>query len=693
MKTFSAPDIRNVAVVGHNTVGKTTLVAALLYAAGVTTRAGRIEDGTCPTDFDGEEVERQISINLSCAHAVHRDVRVNFLDAPGYGIFSPEAHAAVAAADSALIVLDAVSGVEVQTDRVWKFAQEFGRPVLFVVNRMDRERASFDRTLESLHKKFGRNVVALQIPVGEEKSFRGTVDLVRMEAHLQEGGQRLDGPIPEDLAGRAREEHEKLVEMVAEGEDALMEKYFAAGTLEAADILPGLRKEIAARKIFPVFCASSSLAIGTRRILDACVALLPSPEGTKVEGTAKDGKPVEVVADEKGHAVAQVFKTVSDPFAGRISYLRIRSGHFQSDGTYWNSTRSSPERFSGLFLPQGKEHVNVPEAKAGDIVAVAKLKETMTGDTLTAKDHPIVLGKLVVPEASIAYAIEPKAKGDEDKISTALHKLIEEDPSLRFQRDEETKEFHLAGASQLHVEIAVARLKKRYGVEVILHPPKVPYRETITRRAEAHGRHKKQTGGHGQFADCKIKVEPLPRGSDFEFVDEIYGGAIPRNYIPAVEKGIQDARKRGYLAGYPMVDFRVILIDGQYHDVDSSELAFKIAGALAFKDAMEKARPTLLEPVMNVEVHAPNEYVGDLMGDLSSRRGQVQGMESGEEDTVIRARVPMSELLTYGAQLRSITQGRGSFHLEFDHYSEVPHPVQEKIIAQSKAGKAAAEGA
>jgi elongation factor G len=515
MKTFTASELRNVAVVGHNTVGKTTLVAALLHSAGSTTRPGRIEEGTCPTDFDGEEMERQISINLAVAHAIHRDVRVNFLDAPGYGIFSPEAHAAVAAADAVLIVLDAVSGVEVQTDKVWRFAAELNRPVIFVVNRMDRERASFDRTMESLHRKFGRGVVPLQIPVGEEKSFRGTVDLVRMESHLHEGGRRVDGPIPEDLSERAHEEHEKLVEMVAEGDDTLMEKFFAQGTLDPADLVPGLQKEIAARKLFPVFSASSSLGIGTLRILDACATLFPSPEGTKVEGIGRDGKPVEVICDDKGHAVAQVFKTVSDPFAGRISYLRVRSGHFQSDGTYWNASKSVPERFSGLFLPQGKEHVNVPEARAGDIVAVAKLKETETFDTLTAKDHPVVLPKLSIPEASIAYAIEPKAKGDEDKISTALHKLIEEDPSLHFQRDEETKEFHLAGASQLHVEIAVARLKKRYGVEVILHPPKVPYRETITRKAEAHGRHKKQSGGHGQFADCKIKVEPLPRGADF----------------------------------------------------------------------------------------------------------------------------------------------------------------------------------
>jgi elongation factor G len=693
MKILSAPEIRNVAVVGHNTVGKTTLVAAMLYAAGATTRPGRIEEGTCPTDFDIEEIDRKISINLACAHAIHRETRINFLDAPGYGIFATEARAAVAAADSVLIVVDAVSGIEVQTEKMWKFAQEFERPVLFVVNRMDRERASFDRVVEGLTKKFGRGVVPLQIPIGEEKSFRGTVDLVRMEAHLIENGKRVDAPIPPDLAERAKAEHEHLVESVAEGEDELMEKFFAQGTLDAADIVPGLKKEIAARKVFPVMATSSALGIGVIRLLDACVALLPAPEGSTVTGTGKDGKEIKVFTNEKDHAVGQVFKTISDPFAGRITFLRVRSGHFQSDGSYWNASRGVAERFSGLFLPQGKEHVSVSEARAGDIVAVAKLKDTLTGDSVTTKDHPVVLPKLAVPEASIAYAIEPKSKGDEDKISTALHKLIEEDPSLHFQRDEETKEFHLAGASQLHVEIAVSRLKKRYSVEVILHPPKVPYRETITRKAEAHGRHKKQTGGHGQFADCRIKVEPLPRGADFEFVDEIYGGSIPRNFIPAVEKGIQEVRRKGYLAGYPMVDFRVILYDGQYHDVDSSELAFKLAGGLAYKEAMEKAKPTLLEPIMNVEVAAPNEYVGDLMGDLSSRRGQVQGMDTGADDqTMIRAQVPMAEMLTYGAQLRSITQGRGSFHLEFSHYSEVPHGIQEKIIAQSKGDKHAAEG-
>ena len=371
MKTFSAPELRNVAVLGHNTVGKTTLVAGLLFASGATTRPGKIEDGTCTTDFDGEEIERKISINLACAHAIHRDVRINFIDAPGYGIFSPEARAAVAAADAVMIVLDAVSGVEVQTEKAWKFATEFARPVLFVINRMDRERASFDRVVESLLKRFGRGVAALQIPVGEEKEFRGTVDLVRMEGHLHEGGKRVDGPIPPDLVERAKAEHEKLVELVAEGEDGLMEKFFAQGTLAPEELLPGLKSEVADRKIFPILCTSSSLGIGLVRVLDACVALLPSPEGSTADATGKDGKPAKIFTNEKDPAVAQVFKTVSDPFAGRISYLRVRSGHFQSDGTYWNATRGIPERFSGLFLPQGKEHVNVPEAHAGDIVAVA----------------------------------------------------------------------------------------------------------------------------------------------------------------------------------------------------------------------------------------------------------------------------------------------------------------------------------
>ena len=449
-----------------------------------------------------------------------------------------------------MIVVDAVAGIEVQTEKAWKFAEQFKKPVLFVVNRMDRERASLERCIADLQKKFGRGVLALQIPVGSEKSFHGTIDLVRMEAHLLEDGKRKDEAIPEEYRERAEVEHKNLVEMVAEGEDHLMEKFFANGTLDASDLLPGLQEEVSERKVFPVMCVSANLEIGVLRLLDACVALLPSPDGTSVAAKDKDGKDVLVKGDDTATPLAQVFKTISDPFSGRITYFRVFSGTFKSDGTYWNSSRSAPERFSGLFLPQGKEHVVVPELRAGDIGAVAKLKDTFTGDSLATKDHPLQLPAITFPEPAIAFAIEAKAKADEDKISNALHKLIEEDPSLHFERDEETKEFHLSGAGQLHVEIAVARLKKRYNVEVILHPPKVPYRETITRKAEAHGRHKKQSGGHGHFADCRIEVSPLPRGSDFQFENDIFGGAIPRNFIPAVEKGIQDAARR-YLAGPP----------------------------------------------------------------------------------------------------------------------------------------------
>ena len=464
-----------------------------------------------------------------------------------------------------------------------------------------------------------------------------------------------------------------------------MEKFFAQGTLEPQDILPGLKREIVERKIFPVLCTSSSSGIGTLRILDACVALLPSPEGRKVEGTGKDGKPVMVFCNEKDHAVAQVIKTVSDPFAGRISYLRVFAGHFQSDGNYWNSTKGVHERFSGLFLPQGKEHVNVPEAQGrrhrrrgeaeGD--ADGRHADDEGQPRRAARSSPCPRPRSPTPSSPRRRATRTRSRPP----STSSSRRTPRSTSSATRRPRSSTS---PGPRSSTSRSRSRGSKKRYGVEVILHPPKVPYRETITRKAEAHGRHKKQTGGHGQFADCRIRVEPLPRGKDFEFVDDIYGGAIPRNFIPAVEKGIQEVRRKGFLAGYPMVDFRVTLYDGQYHDVDSSELAFKLAGALAYKEAMAAAKPTLLEPVMNVEITAPNEYVGDLMGDLSSRRGKVEGMDAADDDTVIKAQVPMSELLTYGAQLRSITQGRGTFHLEFSHYAEVPHALQEKVIAQSK---------
>jgi len=689
MKPFPASQIRNVAVVGHNSVGKTTLVSSCLYTSGAVNRLGRVEDGTAPTDFDPDEIERKISIGNAIAHAEWNKAKINFIDTPGYGIFVTEAFMGIRAADAALVVVDGVAGVEVQTEKVWKFAEAQGIPRMIVLSRMDRERSDFERSLETLEKKLDQHCVPIQIPIGKEKEFRGVIDLVAMKMLTwNDAGKVTVAEIPPSEAERAKEWHEKLLEKVAEGDDTLMERYFEQGGLSEEDVHEGLRREVHAHAIFPVLLCAASRSIGSSSVLDDIVDLMPSPEGRTTSAVLRQsGQTTEWKIDEKAPAAAFVFKTFSDAFSGRITALRIYSGKLKSDGTYRNISRDADERLGGLFLLQGKEHIPVPEALAGDIVAVAKLKDTRTGDTIGVKDLAVTFPAVALPESAIAFAIEGKAKGDEDKIGTALHKIIEEDPSLHFQRDEATKEFHLSGNGQLHVEIIVARLRKRYGVEVILHPPKVPYRETITRKADGHGRHKKQTGGHGQFADCKISMEPLARGGDFEYVDEIFGGAIPRGYIPAIEKGIQEARKRGFLAGFPVVDFRVRLKDGQYHDVDSSEMAFKIAGSLAWKQAMELARPTILEPIMTVQVYCPQEYLGDIMGDLNSRRGRVQGMDTEGDVQVIKANVPMAEMLSYEQTLRSITQGRGSYHMEFDHYDEVPRPIQEKIIEKSRAEK------
>ncbi|MBV9495630.1 MAG: elongation factor G [Acidobacteria bacterium] len=688
MKVYSGSELRNVAVVGHNDTGKTTLVSQLLFNAGATTRQGRIEDGTTTTDFDQDEIERKHSISAAVAFAEWKNTKINLIDTPGFGIFLMEARSALRVADSAAVIVSGVTGVEVTTEKVWKFAEELHLPRILIVNKLDRERASFSRTLEALQKKFGKNVVPIQLPIGEEKDFKGVIDLVAMKAHLYptDGSGKVDvTEIPADLKADADEWREKLIEKVAEGDDTLMERFFDQGGLSQEELMDGLHREVSHHQIYPVLCASASHNVGGHAILDAFLSLLPSPEESKqIEGVDKNGAAVTFDRRPEAFPSALVFKTFSDPFSGRVSLFRVFSGTLKSDSTYWNTTKDHEERVGKLQLIQGKQQVAVPELRAGDIGAVAKLKDVHTGETLAAKEHAIVLKHIEYPEAAISFAIEAKTRGDEDKLSTAIARIIEEDPTIRFARDEQTKEFLISGQGQLHVEIVVSKLKKKYGVDVILHPPKVPYRETITKAADAHGRHKKQSGGHGQFADCKITMEPLPRGGDFEFVDEIFGGSIPRQYIPAVEKGIQDARRKGFLAGFPVVDFRVRLKDGQYHDVDSSEMAFKIAGSLAFQQAMEAGRATLLEPIMHVDINAPSEYVGDLMGDLNSRRGRVEGVDAEEDQQTVHARVPLAEMLTYGSTLRSITQGRGSFHMEFSHYEEVPRSLQEKIIAEQK---------
>ncbi|HVR42736.1 MAG TPA: elongation factor G [Thermoanaerobaculia bacterium] len=687
MKPYTGPEIRNLAVVGHNDTGKTTLISQLLFNAGAVTRLGSILDGTTVTDFDPDEVERKHSISAALAHAEWKDHKINLIDTPGFGIFLMEAKSAMRVADSAAVVVSGVTGAEVSTEKVWKFADELALPAMFVANKMDRERASASRTLDSLQKKFGKSVTPIQIPIGEEKDFRGVIDLISMKAWIYEtdgSGKFTVGEIPASQREQADQAREQLIEKVAEGDDTLMERFFEQGGLSQEEMIEGLQREILAREIFPLVYASSSHNIGGHPILDAMLQLMPAADrGPAVKGRVGEE---EVSLERKDDAPlsALVFKTMSDPFAGRVSMFRVFSGVLSSDTTCLNTSREHEERIGKLQALQGKQQTAVGELHAGDIGGVAKLKDSHTGDTIASKDHPVVLRHISYPEPVISFAIEPKSKGDEDKISTAMSRIMEEDPTIRLGRDEQTKEVLISGQGQLHVEVIVAKLRKKYGVEVILHPPKVPYRETITRAADAHGRHKKQSGGHGQFADCKIKMEPLPRGADFEFVDDIFGGAIPRQYIPAVEKGIQDARSQGYLAGFPVVDFRVRLHDGQFHAVDSSELAFKIAGGLAFKEAMANARPTLLEPIMHVEVYTPTDYVGDLMGDLTSRRGKMEAMESEGDTQVIKAQAPMSEMLTYGSVLRSITQGRGSFHMEFSHYDEVPRHLQDKIIAEAK---------
>jgi elongation factor G len=690
MKVYEPSAIRNVAVVGHGGCGKTSLVSAMLFDMGAVNRLGRVDDGTTVTDFDPDEIERKISLQTAVAYGEWRKAKLNLLDAPGYANFLSEARSALRVADAALVVVDSVAGVEVQTEKVWAYAGDYDIPRLIVVNRMDRDRASFERTMESLQRAFGRAVVPLAIPLGEEKGFVGVADLVVGKAdvyHDDQSGKFEAVEVPAEIKDAASSWREKLVEMVAESNEDLMEEFFDKGTLPQEDFVKGLRKAVLAGRVFPVLPASSLRNVGVHPLLDAIVELLPSPvDRGEVEGTDPIKK--ETVTRQPAPDApfsAFVFRTIADPHAGRISLFRVYSGTFKSDTTVHNTTRDVPERVGHLELLQGKTQTPVTELPAGDIGAVAKLKETQTGDSLSDKAHPIVYPPVVYPEPATTFAMEPKTRGDEDKISASLHRLMEEDPVLKLSRDAQTHEMLLSGMGQLHIEVIVARLRKRYKVEVNLKKPRIPYRETIKGAAEGHGRHKKQTGGHGQFGDCKIRMKPLPRGSDFSFVDDIFGGSIPKNFIPAVEKGIQEARVKGFIAGYPMVDFQVELYDGQYHDVDSSEMSFKIAGSLAYKDAVAKCRPTLLEPVMKVEISVPEEYAGAVMGDLSSRRGRPQGMEQRGSMQIIKAEVPLSEMLSYDAELTSMTGARGSYHMEMSHYDEVPGHLQDKIIATSKA--------
>jgi elongation factor G len=704
MKIYATQSIRNVGIVGHGDTGKTQLVSSLLFTAGMTPRLGKVIEGNTVTDWDEEEIARKITIHTGMAHAEWAPegqadkTKINLLDTPGYSTFVHDTRATLVAADAALILVDAAAGVQVVTEKVWDYAIEYDLPRAFLVNWMDRELADFDRAMESITRVFGRSVVPVQLPIGAEKKFRGVVDLITMKAHVYipdgDGKPKIE-EIPGDLAEAAKTAHEALVEMVAEGDDALMEEFFEKGTLPVEDLLKGLHDAFESKRIYPVLLSSALHNIGTGTLLDFLVQVFPSPEkrGVAVGHSEASGKGKELhrkTSDAEPVSIF-VYKTLADPFAGRISYFKVMSGVLKNDATLQNFTRNSSERMQHVQIMQGKTASAVSDLHAGDLGAIAKLKDTLTGDTLGEKAAPIHYPLPHVPEPSITFAVEPKTRADEDRIGTGIHRILEEDPSLRFSRDPQTKEFLLSGTGQQHIEVVVAKLHKRYHVDLTLKPPKVPYRETIRGKADAEGKHKKQTGGHGQFGVCRIRMEPVSRGAGVEFVDDIFGGAIPKNWIPSVEKGIRDSAERGFLAGFPVVDFRATLYDGKYHDVDSSDMAFKIAGSLAFKEAMKQAKPALLEPVMHVEVHAPDQYSGDILGDLSSRRGRISGSEARGSSVVVKAQVPFSEMLNYATGLTSMTQGRASYSMEFSHYDYVPGEIAEKVIAAAKAARGVVE--
>lgn len=692
MKQYDINHIRNISLIGHGDSGKTSLASAILFNSGMVNRLGRVEDGNTVTDFDEDEIERQISINASLCFTEWEGFKLNIIDTPGYANFISEAKASLRVSDGAVVLICGVAGVEVQTEKVWKFCEEYSLPRLIVINKLDRDRASFGRTMQSITKRFGRKAVPIQISIGQEKDFRGIVDLIGEKAYLFKtdgSGKYEEADIPEEFKDEALKKREQLIEMVAEMDEELMEKFFDAGTLSNEELIKGLKQGVLQKNIFPVVCCSATHNIGVQPLMNTVTSFFPSPdEIAEFQGiNPKDNSTISRKSSEKEPFSAFVFKTIADPYAGRISLFRVYSGSFKSDSTVYNANKKANERIGSIAFLQGKTPTPTSEAKAGEIASVAKLKETYTGETLCDKAASIIYPAIKFPEPSISFAIIPKSRGDEEKISSSLAKLREEDLTFKTDRDPQTKELLVSGQGQLHVEVLTGRLKKKFGVEVILKPPKVPYRETVTTTAQAQGKYKRQTGGHGQYGDCWIKIEPLPRGEGYEFIDAIVGGVIPRNFIPSVEKGIVESSHAGVVAGYPAVDFKITLYDGSYHTVDSSDIAFKIAGSLAFKKAMEQANPVLLEPIMNVEIFLPEEYMGDIMGDLSSRRGKVMGTDTQEGRQVIRAQVPMAEMLTYEPDLTSMTSGRGSYSMEFSRYEQVPSHMAQKIIEEAQKAK------
>ena len=685
--TENLEKIRNFALVAHSGAGKTSLAEVMLNKAGITNRIGRVEEGNTVMDFEPEELKRQSSISSSFYRFDWKKHSMHLIDTPGDQNFFNDTKFSLQATDCAVVVLDAVDGVKVQTEQGWSFAEQFGLPCIIYINKLDRERSSFSRTFSEAKEIFTPKPIVVQLPIGSEADFKGVVDLISMKAYLYDkDGKATPSDIPADMAEQVESEREAFIEDVAEADDALIERYLEGENLTDDDIKTALKSGIVSRTFVPVLAGSAAAGIGVDLLMDFIVENGPNPaERAAIKGKdAKGEKAIERSADPKAPFAGFVFKTVADPYAGRLSICRVVSGTLGSDGNFYNVNKSAKERYSQMLSMAGKEQKPVAEAGPGDIVAFAKLKETTTGDSICSDGDKVQFDFAEPIPTLISYAVNAKSKGDEDKIFSSLSKLLEEDPGLQLDRNAETKEILLSGSGQIHIETTVEKLKRKFNVEVLLNIPKVPYRETITKKVRMQGRHKKQTGGHGQFGDCWIQLEPLPRGQGFEFVDSIVGGVIPRQYIPAVEKGIIESAQRGVLAGFNCIDFKVILDDGSYHAVDSSEMAFKIAGSLAFRKAAEQAGPVLLEPIMEVTITTPDDFTGDIMGDLNGRRGRVLGMDSAGRNQLINAQVPMAEFLTYAPDLNSMTGGRGIYTMKFSHYEEVPAQIAEKIVAEAK---------
>ncbi|MDO8282830.1 MAG: elongation factor G [Thermodesulfovibrionia bacterium] len=690
--SFDTDKIRNIAVIGGGRAGKTTMTDALLFTAKAIPRIGRIEDGTTTTDYEPEEISRTISISSALAFCDWQGCRLNIIDTPGYINFIEDSKACLSVADGVIAVVSALTGVKAENEQVWKCADSYKLPRLVFISKMDRDNADFASAVSSVEKAYDVSVVPLNIPIGAGPGFEGIIDVVNMKALKFKGGSIFEEEIPEELKSQSEEFRTRLIERVAESDDSLLEKYLEGEELSSDEINKGLKNGVLTGKLVPVFCGSSTLNIGMSQLLDAAVKTLPSPAEKAALGPvkAKDqktGEEVIIKINEGGPLAVRVFKTIADPFAGKLTLFRVYSGSLKADTTVYNSTHDVKEKLGSVFYLQGKNHIPAQDVGPGGIAAVAKLKSTLTGDTLCDVSKPVIFDPIKFTEPMISYAIEPKSRGDEDKVSTGIHRLLEEDPTLKFTRDAETKDMILSGMGQVHLEVILEKLKRKFGTEVIMKAPKIAYRETIRTSADAQGKYKKQSGGKGQFGDCWVRIEPLPRGAGFEFINNVVGGSIPRSYIPAVEKGIIEAMAQGLYAGYPMVDLSASVYDGSYHSVDSSEMAFKIAGSFAIKKAVQDARPVLLEPIVKVEITVPDEYLGSIMGDLNTKRGKVQGVEQSGDNQKVVALVPVSEMLTYANQLNAITSGRGVYTMSPSHYDEVPEHIAKKIIEEKKEGQ------